>query len=169
MTSLFHQLDEDEISMLISHAITYIQTNNLDYYDMETKSIQYASLMVEYSDRTDFKDMCTKLCDHLYDEVLYPDVLCRIILDFSKRFKHYMLNNVDFLILTVYDKPFISFSHIRGENNLTRSCVLEISHFRYHVLAYQQDKMYLDRCPTPNYFHGVYSKILLSKNKNLNI
>jgi len=174
MKDLFDQLNDMEISILIDHSISYIPTKNLLYYNDVVKS-EGGYYGFDYGDISDFIKFSTDICIFFKQNILYSEMLCRIITDFYTNFNYYMLLNVDFIIITIYDIPFIVLRNFiefkRNKKNKTsgRSIILEISKLRYNCLAYMEDDSYFDNNPIPNYFYRIYSKIILNRTKNINI
>lgn len=172
MQSLFYELTESEISYLIYFSSKYCLTKNLLFYNGvdEINNIVGTSYILEYKN---LDELIEKIGDQYFlEKILYSDVLCKIIHEFLSNSKFYMIMDVDYVIMTVYDSPFIILKNnkkpliqnIDDKKIVNRSLVIEISYLRYLILTYKQNKQYFNNEPIPDYFNRIYSKVKLNKN-----
>lgn len=180
MELLSDSISDIEYSILINHSILYIKTKNLLYYNEDDiKFIKIVNYTFNYNNISDFIENCiglsnifkndkiSKLCDR------YPNIICKILFEFSKNSKYYRILNIDYMIITIYDSPFIIFENVKKcknnkkEKKSGRSLILEISYLRYNIICYINDKNYINKNPIPHYFYRIYSKVVLNNNINI--
>jgi hypothetical protein len=173
MQSIFYKLSEAEISGLINYSCKYCLTKNLLFYDKNNIGTNYVFIY-----RTlDELSSKIKLFYTYLEKVPYSEVLCRILDEFISDFTFYMIMDIDFLVITIYDSPFIvlknkslSISQKNRNKNLDEKCsnmrfphrslTIEISELRRLILSYKQDKNHFDKEPFPDYFYRIYDKVI---------
>ena len=173
MQSIFHELSELEISGLINYSCKYCLTKNLSFYDRNSIGTNYVFIYKTLDNLIDK----IKLFYSYLEKIPYSEVLCRILNEFISDSSFYMIMDIDFLVITIYDLPFIvlknkslSITQKNRDKNLDEKCptkrlphrslTIEISELRRLILSYKQDKHHFDKEPFPDYFYRIYDKVI---------
>lgn len=113
-----------------------------------------------YENGEDILNFFIKMCNNL--KVIFDkNLVSRILLEYTRNSKYYMINKVDSIILNVMDNPFLIFKNKNIEHtNKGRSLTIDICYLSDMIKAENNNWYTLSPQPLTCYNYRIYTKVM---------